>query len=339
MSKIIQKVGVIGAGAWGTALAITARRAGRDVIIQAHEADVANTINKVHENSFFLPGIPIDKDIWATTNLDEIAACDAIFLAMPAQFLRATTAEMVEFWQAGIPAVICAKGIEQKTGSLLSEIVAQTLPDVPLAILSGPTFAIEVAKGLPTAVTLASKNSGTLTALSKAISTPTFRAYKSDDIIGVELCGAIKNVLAIGCGIIEGRKLGDNARAAFITRGLAEIARLATAKGANPATMLGLSGLGDLSLTCNAMQSRNFSLGVALGEGLALEKILAKRSSVAEGVFTASSSVLLAKTLNIDTPLCAAMDGILNNNVDIDKTIEELLARPVGNEDPLGLTS
>ena len=336
MSIIIQKVGVIGAGAWGTALAVTARRAGRDVVIQAHEEDVADTINQAHENKHFLPGVQLDKDIRATTDLSEIAACDAVLLAMPAQFLRAVTGEMAALWRANVPAVICAKGIEQKTGALLSEIATQTLPGVTLAVLSGPTFAVEVAMGLPTAVTLASKDSDTVAALSKAISTPTFRAYRSDDIIGVELGGAIKNVLAIGCGIIEGRKLGDNARAAFITRGLAEIARMAAAKGADPGTMLGLSGLGDLTLTCNAMQSRNFSLGVALGKGQALDDILAKRSSVAEGVFTASSAVQLAKALNVETPLCKAMDSILNNNADIDQTIQNLLARPVGDEDPLG---
>ena len=336
MSIIIQKVGVIGAGAWGTALAVTARRAGRDVVIQAHEEDVANTINQAHENQHFLPGIQLDKGIQATTDLSEIAACDAVLLAMPAQFLRAVTGEMAALWRANVPAVICAKGIEQKTGALLSEIASQTLPGITLAVLSGPTFAVEVAMGLPTAVTLASKDADTVAALSKAISTPTFRAYRSNDIIGVELGGAIKNVLAIGCGIIEGRKLGDNARAAFITRGLAEIARMAAAKGADPGTMLGLSGLGDLTLTCNAMQSRNFSLGVALGQGQALGDILAKRSSVAEGVFTASSAVQLAKALNVETPLCKAMDSILNNNADIDQTIQNLLARPVGDEDPLG---
>ena len=164
MSKIIQKIGVVGAGAWGTALAITAQRAGRDVIIHAHEANVANTINQVQENTYYLPGVQINKGIWATTELEEIASCEAIFLAIPAQFMRETTSEMKVFWQAGVPAVICAKGIEQETGSLLSEIVAQTLPDVTLAILSGPTFAIEVAKGLPTAVTLASKNANALRA-------------------------------------------------------------------------------------------------------------------------------------------------------------------------------
>ncbi len=336
MSQVIQKIGVVGAGAWGTALAATARRAGRDVLIQAHEADVADSINETHENTRFLPGVSLDKNIRATTDLREITACDAVLLVMPAQFLRAVTTQMAPAWPDGVPAVICAKGIEQDTGALLSEIAGETLPEVTLAVLSGPTFAIEVAKGLPTAVTLASHDLDTAAALSKAIGTKAFRAYHSADVIGVELGGAIKNVLAIGCGIIEGRGLGDNARAAFITRGLAEIARLATAKGADPETLVGLSGLGDLTLTCNAMQSRNFSLGVALGKGRSLEEVLAERSSVTEGVFTASSAVQLAQSLSVEAPLCTAMNGILNHQDDIDTTIQNLLARPVGIEDPLG---
>jgi glycerol-3-phosphate dehydrogenase (NAD(P)+) len=336
MNRTIQKIGIAGAGAWGTALAATARRAGRDVLIQAHEADVVEAINSAHENSRFLPGVKLDKEIRATADLKEITACDAVLLVMPAQFLRAATTEMAASWRDGVPAVICAKGIEQKTGALLSEVCAETLPGVTLAVLSGPTFAIEVAHGLPTAITLASKDSDQAAALATAMGTPTFRAYRSDDVVGVELGGAIKNVLAIGCGIIEGRGLGDNARAAFITRGLAEIARLATAKGASPETLVGLSGVGDLTLTCNAMQSRNFSLGVALGTGRSLQDILGERSSVSEGVFTASSAVRLAKSLKVDAPLCTAMDKILNSGADIEATIKGLLARPVGAEDPLG---
>jgi glycerol-3-phosphate dehydrogenase (NAD(P)+) len=335
MSKKIQKIGIAGAGAWGTALAATARRAGRDVVIQAHEADVVEAINNNHENSRFLPGIRLDKEIRATTKLEDITACDAVLLVMPAQFLRAATGALAATWREGVAAVICAKGIEQETGALLSEVCADTLPGVAIAVLSGPTFAIEVARGLPTAITLASKNQDQATALAEAIGTPAFRTYRSDDVIGVELGGAIKNVLAIGCGIIKGRNLGDNARAAFITRGLAEIARLASAKGAKPETLVGLSGIGDLTLTCNALQSRNFSLGVALGEGRALDDILKQRSSVSEGVFTASSAVRLAKNLAVDAPLCTAMDQILNHNADIEATIKGLLARPVGAEDPL----
>ncbi len=332
MSQVIQKIGVVGAGAWGTALATTARRAGRDVVIQCHESEVADAINKKHENTVFLPGVALDPNIRATIDLEELSSCDALLLVMPAQFLRGVTSQMAPSWREGVPAVICAKGIEQDTGALLSEVASETLPGVTLAVLSGPTFAIEVAKGLPTAITLASRNPETAAALSVAIGTRTFRAYRSDDIIGAELGGAIKNVFAIGSGIIEGRKLGDNARAAFITRGLAEIARLAMAKGADPETLVGLSGLGDLTLTCNAMQSRNFSLGFALGEGRALDDVLAERASVTEGVFTASSAVQLAKSLGVEAPICNAMDSILNKNANIDETIQSLLARPVGDE-------
>lgn len=336
MMNSFQKIGVVGAGAWGTALAATARRAGRDVVLHAHEAEVADDINTHHINSRFLSGVDLDPAILATTDLKDITACEAVLLVMPAQFLRAVTAQMSPHWPAGLPAVICAKGVEQKTGALLSEVAAETLPQAPLAVLSGPTFAIEVARGLPTGVTLAAMDHDLAEALSKAIGTPTFRAYRSTDIVGVELGGAIKNVLAIGCGIIQGRGMGDNARAAFITRGLAEIARIAAAKGAIPETLVGLSGLGDLTLTCNAMQSRNFSLGVALGEGRSLDDVLSEREAVTEGVFSASSVVQLTDSLGVDAPICAAMNGILNQQADIDATIQSLLARPVGDEDPLG---
>ena len=328
----IQKIGFLGAGSWGTALASAARRAGRDVIIHAHEAEVAKSININNENEKFLPGIPLDRKIKATVDLNELLKSDAIFLVMPAQYLRETTFKISSSWPTFIPAVICAKGIEQKTGALLSEIVQENLPSVKQAILSGPTFAHEVAKGLPTAVTLASSDLKTLDALSIAISSSTFRAYKSRDPIGVELGGAIKNVLAIGCGIIEGRKLGSNARAAFITRGLTEITRIAIAKGAKSKTLVGLSGLGDLTLTCNNMQSRNFSLGVALGEGQTLQKIISERHSIAEGVFTASSAVKLARSLGVEAPLCKAINKILDGNSDIDQTIQNLLSRPIGEE-------
>ncbi|MBT4464458.1 MAG: NAD(P)H-dependent glycerol-3-phosphate dehydrogenase, partial [Rhodospirillaceae bacterium] len=206
----------------------------------------------------------------------------------------------------------------------------------PLAVLSGPTFAREVADGLPTGVTLACSDEVLGARLADAIGDSLFRAYRAKDMIGAELGGSVKNVLAIACGIVEGRKLGDNARAALITRGLSEITKLAAAKGGEPETLMGLAGLGDLTLTCNAMQSRNFSLGVALGEGRSLSDILGERTSVAEGVHTASSVTQLAKRLNVDAPICAAMDGILNHFVDIDAAIEGLLARPVGDEDPFG---
>jgi len=336
MTGDIQQIGVIGAGAWGTALAAEVRRCGRDVIIHAHEPKVAAAINENHVNEAFLPGVELDPDIKATTDLTEAVDADAVLLVMPAQFLRAVTGKLSELWKPGTPAVICCKGIEQETALLMSEVCAETLPGVPLAVLSGPTFAKEVAAGLPTAVTLACADGPLGEQLGNAIGSPRFRAYRSGDMIGAELGGSVKNVLAIACGIVEGRKLGDNARAALITRGLSEITKLAAAKGGEPETLMGLAGLGDLTLTCNAMQSRNFSLGVALGEGRSLDEVLGERTSVAEGVHTASSVTELARRLNVDAPICTAMDGILNHFVDIDSAIEGLLARPVGDEDPFG---
>lgn len=330
----MKRIGIIGAGAWGTALALVARRAGLDVIVQAHEPEVAEAINESHENKLFLPGLALDPDIRATTDVAEAAAgVDALLLAVPAQFMRAVLGSLAGGIDAGIPAVICAKGIEQETSALMSEITAEVLPETPVAVLSGPTFATEVAADLPVAVTLASADGAIGAGISEALGSPRFRIYRSDDLIGAQIGGAVKNVLAIGCGIVQGRGLGDNARAALITRGLAEIVRLGLAKGAKAETLMGLSGVGDLTLTCNAMQSRNFSLGVALGEGQTLADILEARTSVAEGVFSAASVSDLARRLDVDMPISVAVDGILNHFADIDATIEGLLARPAGAEE------
>ncbi len=329
------KVGIIGAGAWGTALASVAHSAGCDVLIQAHEPDVAEAINTQHENTVFLPGVKLGPSIRATTDASEAAQADAVLLVMPAQHLRTVTSSLKETWPAGVPAVICAKGMEQETSALMSEVMADTLPGVTPAVLSGPTFAIEVANGLPTAVTLACADEAVATMLCDTLGTQRFRTYRSTDIVGAQLGGAVKNVLAIACGIVEGKGLGENARAALITRGLAEIARLGVTMGAHAESLMGLSGIGDLTLTCNAMQSRNFSLGVALGQGKALDEILAERRAVTEGVYTASSLTNLAGRLGVDMPICLAVDDVLNHFADIDATIKGLLARPYGEEDPL----
>jgi glycerol-3-phosphate dehydrogenase (NAD(P)+) len=328
----VKRIGIIGGGAWGTALATVARRAGRDVVLQAREAEVVAAINEDRENTLFLPGIPLDAAIQATTDAAEAADAEAVLLAAPAQHLRAVAIDLAPLWRPGVPAVICAKGIEQETCALMSEVAEDVLPGVPYAVLSGPTFAAEVARDMPTAVTLATADGGLGETLAAAIGTPRFRTYLSADPIGAQLGGAVKNVLAIACGIVEGRRLGDNARAALITRGLAEIARLGAAKGAEAETLMGLCGFGDLTLTCNNIQSRNFSLGVALGEGQTLDDILAARRSVAEGVHTASSVSELARRLGVDMPICVAVDGVLNHFADLDATIEGLLARPYGTE-------
>lgn len=325
----MERIGIIGAGAWGTALAMVVRRAGRQVVLWAREPEVAAAVNGDHMNPLFLPGVELDGAIRATCEPGEAADAEAVLLAAPAQHLRQVAAGLAGDWKAGVPAVICAKGIERDTASLMSEVLGEVLPQAPVAVLSGPTFAAEVARDLPAAVTLAAADDGLGAALSEALGNPRFRIYRTDDVIGAQLGGAVKNVLAIACGIVEGRNLGDNARAALITRGLAELARLGVAKGARPETLMGLCGLGDLTLTCNAIQSRNFSLGVELGEGAALDDIVAGRASVAEGVFSAAAVTDLARGLGVEMPICLAVDGILNHFADIDSTIAGLLKRPL----------
>ena len=329
----MERFAVIGAGAWGTALAIVARRAGRQVIIQAHEPDVAAAINQRHENPY-LPGVTLDPAIEATSDLGAaIAGADAAILSVPAQFLRGVTEALGR--QAApfrLPVLICAKGIENGTCLLMTEVVAKTLPAAPQAVLSGPTFAIEVARDIPSAVTLASEDARLAERFIQAIGTPRFRPYRSDDPVGAEIGGAVKNVLAIACGIVEGKGMGDNTRAALITRGLAEIVRLGVAKGAQAETLMGLCGIGDLTLTCTAMQSRNFSLGVALGKGRPLKDILAERKAVTEGVASAPAVIELAGRLRVDMPICTAVNAIVTHGKDIDRVIESLLARPFTKE-------
>lgn len=324
----MQRIGVIGAGAWGTSLAMLARRAGRSVVLCAREAEVVDAINREHRNPAFLPDVELDPAIRATLDPFEAIDADAVLLVAPAQHVRAVTAAVAAGWPARVPAVICAKGIERGTRALMSEVVGETLPGVPHAILSGPSFAIEVARDLPTAVVLAAREPELRTALPAALAASHFRIYSSDDVIGAELGGAVKNVLAIACGIVHGRRLGDNAGAALITRGLAETARLGAAKGARAETLMGLSGIGDLVLTCTALQSRNFSLGVALGEGQTLAEIVASRRSVAEGVDSAAAVCALARSLGVEVPICEAVDAVLNAGADIGETIAGLLARP-----------
>jgi glycerol-3-phosphate dehydrogenase (NAD(P)+) len=329
----MQRIGIIGGGAWGSALALTARRAGRDVVLWAREPEVAAAINRDHANPLFLPGVVLDPAIGATTELAQaVRGADVLLLVAPAQHLRALAAALASLLPAGLPVVICAKGIEEGSGALMSEAVAATLPQAPLALLSGPTFASEVAAGLPTAVTLACADAALGSRLIAALGTRSFRPYLAADVVGAEIGGAVKNVLAIACGIVMGRKLGDNARAALITRGLAEMVRLALAKGGEPETLMGLSGLGDLVLTCSSLTSRNHSLGVALGEGRTLAEILAGRRSVAEGVSSAAAAAALARRLGVDMPITAAVDAILHHGAAIDAAIEGLLARPFRSE-------
>ena len=323
------KIGIIGAGAWGTSLAIVLRRAGNDVILQAHEPETASYINKEHVNRAFLPDVALDPRIYATTNISEALDTDAVLLVTPAQHLRAICERAIPHWSEEVPAIICTKGLEQNTYALMGEIVSELLPKIPTAVLSGPTFAIEVADNLPTALTLACEDEVLGKNLMNYFNSQNFRIYRSRDEIGAQIGGAIKNVIAIACGIVDGRDLGENARAALVTRGLSEMVRIGEAKGARPGTLSGLSGLGDLTLTCYSMKSRNFSLGVSLGQGKNLEEVLDERNSVAEGVYSASAAVGLAKQVDVEVPICNAVDQVINQSADIDSTIEGLLSRPL----------
>jgi glycerol-3-phosphate dehydrogenase (NAD(P)+) len=326
------RIAIVGAGAWGTALSLVARRAGSRAVVWAREDEVVQAINTRHENPLFLPGVSLDPEVRATGEMDDLLDCDIVVLVAPAQFLRPTLQKLAPRFREPRPCIVCAKGVERGTLALMSEVVAEAAPGWPLAVLSGPTFAAEVARDLPTAVTLACADPALGERLSRAIGTRRFRIYLADDVVGAELGGAVKNVIAIACGITMGRGLGENARAALITRGLAEMMRLGRAKGAKIATMMGLSGLGDLTLTCNSAQSRNLSLGLALGKGEKLADVLARGVSVSEGVFSAEAVRGLAERHGVEMPICFAVDAVLNHGADIDATIDSLLDRPAGEE-------
>ncbi|MDF1626467.1 MAG: NAD(P)-dependent glycerol-3-phosphate dehydrogenase [Parvibaculaceae bacterium] len=324
----MQKIAVVGGGAWGTALASVAARAGRDVLIWARETDVVDAINTTHENTPFLPGIPLDRKIRATDDLNDLAGTEACLLVPPAQHLRTVASDLAPVLQGGTLVAICAKGIEQNSGKLMSEVLNESLPDALPAILSGPSFASDVAKGLPTAVTLACAEKKTAENFANAIGSPSFRPYWTADVKGAQIGGAIKNVLAIACGIVDGKGLGESARAALTARGFVEMTRFGLSLGAARETLTGLSGLGDLILTCTSSQSRNMSLGYALGQGQSLKDIMEGRTSVAEGVHTASAVADLARKRRLDLPIMEAINTIVTGTKPLDDVIAELLARP-----------
>ena len=328
----MRHVGIIGGGAWGTALAVVARRAGRDVALWALEPEVVAAINGQHRNPLYLPDVSLDPAIAATSDLVKAARADIILMVAPAQHVRGVCATISPHIKGATTVVICAKGIERATSALMTDVVAEALPHAAMMVLSGPTFAREVALGLPTAITLGATDQVLGRKVAEAISSPTFRPYLTEDVIGAEVGGAVKNVLAIGCGMADGKGLGANARAALLTRGLAEIVRLALARGGKPETLMGLSGLGDLVLTATSLQSRNYSLGVALGKGQTLEEVLGARRSVTEGVTTAEAVVTLAAKLKVDMPICAAIDRVLNHGAAIDDMLRGLLERPLRDE-------
>lgn len=324
----LDHIGVVGGGAWGTALACLARRAGRHVTLWSRDPAVSRAVAVERRNEIYLPGQPLDAGIEAAADLGALAACDTILLVCPAQALRGVAGNL----PGTAPVVICAKGIEASTGLLMPEVLAEALPQRAIAMLSGPSFAEEAVQGLPTAVSIATSDAALGRDLAASLAAGMFRPYWTDDIVGVSLGGAVKNVLAIAAGIVEGRGLGHNAAAALITRGFAEMARLGLAMGANLETLTGLSGLGDLVLTCHGPLSRNRSLGAALGRGVSLADHLQGRRQVVEGAATAPAVLARAAKLGIEMPICTAVDAILHRGADLDEAIRGLLARPLRRE-------
>ena len=325
------RVAVIGAGAWGTALALVATRAGRQVTLFARRHEQAQAMMQARCNERYLPGITLPPQLIVTADPTALSAAQVLLLAMPAQELRAMLRDLAPQLPP-VPLVIAAKGIELSTGLLLHQVAAALLPGQAVALLSGPTFAQEVAAGRPAAVTLAAPDAALGQALTQTLGLPTFRPYWTSDLTGVAIGGALKNVMAIAAGMVEGLQLGDNARAALITRGLAEMQRLGRALGAEAATLMGLAGLGDLVLTATASQSRNYSLGLALGRGQSLAAILAARVTVAEGVATAEAARILAHRLEVELPITQAVAAVLHEARPLKAALEALLARPFRTE-------
>ncbi|MEO5613075.1 MAG: NAD(P)H-dependent glycerol-3-phosphate dehydrogenase, partial [Sphingomicrobium sp.] len=321
----IERVAVIGGGAWGTALAQVMAKGGRETLLWAREPEVVEAVNANHENPVFLPGQTLDPAIRATGHLAEAQDADAWLVVTPAQHMRAVLAEAPD---CDKPLILCSKGIDEASGLLLHDVARAVCPKARIAVLSGPTFAHEVAAGLPTAVTLAADDQALAEQLRHRIARPSFRVYLSDDVIGAEIGGAVKNVLAIACGVVEGKGLGQNARAALIARGFAEMVRFGLDCGARRETLAGMSGLGDLVLTCSSTASRNFSLGKGIGEGRSAAELMADRRTVAEGAFTAPVLARLAVERRIDMPIVAVVAGLLAGQFSADQALEQLLARP-----------
>lgn len=329
MSGAAPKIAVLGGGAWGTALALTMGRAGLAPVLWARDEATVDEINTRRTNARYLPGVVLDPALRATADADTaLDGAEIVLAVVPAQTLRATLAGLGPCIPPGIPLVLCAKGIERSTGLLMSDIATEVLPANPVAALSGPSFATDVASGLPTAVTVATGNEALARDLAARLSGPAFRCYASDDLKGVEVGGALKNVLAIAAGSIHGAGLGASAQAATITRGFVELRRIGAALGGRPETMMGLSGLGDLILTCGSEQSRNFAYGVALGRGESLDN-----RPLAEGAATAGIAARIARDNGIEAPICDAVAAVLDGRQTVHAAMEALLARPLKTED------
>lgn len=329
----LRSISIIGGGAWGTALAQTLSYNDANVTLWAREPEIVEDINARHVNRVFLPGVDLNASIRATGDLAKVAAADAILAVAPAQHLRAVLSDLARHLPNGVPIVICSKGIEQATGKFMGDVLEEVVPQATRAVLSGPSFAADVARGLPSALTLACRNEAVGRSLTASLSSRQMRLYWSSDVLGAELGGSVKNVLAIAAGIVEGRGLGTSAHAAIVTRGFAELRRFGDVMGARPETLLGLSGLGDLILTCGSAQSRNMSLGRGLGEGRTLSEILGGRSAVTEGVYTAAALVGLARSKAVEMPIAEAVHEIIEGRLGVDEAIAGLMQRPLKAED------
>ncbi|MBX3579151.1 MAG: NAD(P)H-dependent glycerol-3-phosphate dehydrogenase [Rhizobiaceae bacterium] len=324
----MSRVAVAGGGAWGTALAITAARAGHSVSLWARDADIVHAIAR-GENPRYLPGIRFDPGMKATIDPGSaLSGASRVLLAVPAQQLRSALAGLRSAVPDDATLILCAKGLESGTGKRLSTVVRDILPANPLAVLSGPSFATDVARGLPTAVVLAAPEASDAAALAAELSSPTFRCYSTDDVVGVELGGALKNVLALAAGAVAGAGLGASAQAAMVTRGFVELRRIATAFGARPGTLMGLSGLGDLSLTCASAQSRNFAYGVVLGRAGPRDGL-----PLAEGVATCAAAARIARERSVEAPIIVATDLLLRGEMTIRDAVSSLMTRPLRGED------
>lgn len=329
MTGISNRVGVIGGGAWGTALGIVANRAGSDVTLGTRNTNVIQSIVERRSNEIYLPGVFIDPRINVTDDLGSVCRSDVLILAVPSHCIRSVCISISDMLDMKTPVIIASKGIERGSLMLMNEVASTILPKNPIGILSGPNFADEAAKGLPTATTIALAQRDLWDLITYTIGGRLFRPYMTDDVVGTQIGGAVKNVIAIACGIAIGKGFGENARAALITRGFTEISRLAVAKGGRPETLMGLSGLGDLMLTGGSTKSRNMSFGVAIGQGASKDEVLSSRGrGVTEGVQAAESVYKLAKKQNVGMPICEAVYRILFEDAPIDRVIAELLERP-----------
>ena len=328
--SVFQRIGIVGAGAWGTALANATANAGRSVVLYARDPAIASEMKASRTNAARLPGIALHPEVTPTHSLTEAADTDAILLVMPTQSLREAAATLAPAIRSALPVIACAKGIERDTGKFVTEIIGETIPLARPAVLSGPSFAADVGRGLPTAVTIAAADEALAVQLAEALSSPAFRLYHSTDVRGVEIGGAAKNVLAIAAGIVTGRGLGASAQAALITRGFAELARLGRAYHVKTETLMGLSGLGDLVLTCSSPQSRNYAYGFAIGRGQ--HAGTGHKVPLAEGSFTAPVLADIAAKKSVEMPIVNAVQAILAGRTNVDTAISELLSRPLRGE-------